>query len=405
MTAFLRFPLLFDHYLCSTLRYDFGIPNGACVCFSGAQLVSDSPDRESASKTNPEAKLFRCTFFSLLSIHSLSPSVMQNIFSDLELTLFVSLTKQLSKNWALERRLSALQAGGSNANDTQGNDNSEMEGDLEGILEMMRSRRDVDEPVTPTSQSPQEDLNRQGIVSSNALCLKKQADYQNRIDAGDALGTGGLWSADMFFEHLKFLENHVPPTNEDAAHLWINAFLYRVAAMGEEDKVIVKLERDPAARALDQDLSTGAGSYAHWTVMTMSPCDANEWLDTGVPQPIIKPGASTLSVSEGPLRRLGTQLPQAIFEMVDCAKKAEKSTIRGVLTNGREWMFLILNLDEDGGRYIYSCKVFTYAGGITHDLSRKGVSAVVAILAHWAKNSHEDYNPATDPFFDVYVLP
>ncbi|KAH6885623.1 hypothetical protein BKA70DRAFT_114256 [Coprinopsis sp. MPI-PUGE-AT-0042] len=265
---------------------------------------------------------------------------------------------------------------------------------------MLRSRNDG--PSNLPTFDPSAYLHTQGIVLSFDLTLKIGKDYQKHANAGDDLGTDGIWSADMLFKQLQFLHDHMPSTNEDAVHLWINAFLCRVAAMGDsdEDKVVFKLEYgDTDANHSDEELNSGA-SYTHWTVMTMSPNDAQAWLD--LPEPQI-PRGSMLSVSEGPPHRLGTQIPQAAFELLTRARRIQKSTIRGVLTNGREWIFLILTLDaKSGGRCFCSHRIIIHQVVNCHEaLSRESVSNVAAILAYWAKHSHEAYDPATDPFFDV----
>ncbi|KAH6885624.1 hypothetical protein BKA70DRAFT_1337429 [Coprinopsis sp. MPI-PUGE-AT-0042] len=172
--------------------------------------------------------------------------------------------------------------------------------------------------------------------------------------------------------------------------------------MAEEDKVILKLEHsDPATSLPNQQLNSGAG-YVNWTVMAIPPSDAHRHFARNRPVPCTMPRGSMLSVLEGPLRLLGAQTPQAVLHMLRRAKETKKSVVRGVLTNGREWIFLILILDESGGRCAYSDTV------MAHDivncrpvLSREFVSTIVAILAYWTKHSHEDYNPATDPFFEA----
>ncbi|KAF8809153.1 hypothetical protein BYT27DRAFT_7188242 [Phlegmacium glaucopus] len=40
-------------------------------------------------------------------------------------------------------------------------------------------------------------------------------------------------------------------------------------------------------------------------------------------------------------------VPQAICEMYPCGKYLQKKVIRGALTNGRQWIFLILNINDN----------------------------------------------------------
>ncbi|KAH6885621.1 hypothetical protein BKA70DRAFT_1466127 [Coprinopsis sp. MPI-PUGE-AT-0042] len=238
---------------------------------------------------------------------------------------------------------------------------------------------------------------RQSIAPSFGLTLKE--DIQRLIESGDARAAGQLWSADMLFKHLELLD--AQSGGIEAAHQYINAFIYRVAAMSPpEDKVIIRDERiDPAATRSERDFATGAG-YTEWTVMTIPPSDARAYLACA-PPPTTVPSGSVFLVSQGPLNDLETYLPQFVLKLLECARTKKKSTIRGAVTNGREWMFLILpSIMKTRGQYIYSSKIVTHISS-SPVLSRKNVSTIAAVLGHWAKYSHEDYDPSTDPFFDV----
>ena len=60
---------------------------------------------------------------------------------------------------------------------------------------------------------------------------------------------------------------------------------------------------------------------------------------------------------------------------------------RGVLTNGQEWIFIILKLDSNGGgTYRLSGEMGIHAlhpTELTKVLSRDAVSLISSILAHW----------------------
>ena len=86
-----------------------------------------------------------------------------------------------------------------------------------------------------------------------------------------------------------------------------------------------------------------------------------------------------VSEAKGPDQRLVAHVPQAIWEMYGCETTgvssywrwrfrlrellwqtlSRKTIIRGVLTNGHEWIFLVLGLDADGksGEYLESDKI------------------------------------------------
>lgn len=64
-----------------------------------------------------------------------------------------------------------------------------------------------------------------------------------------------------------------------------------------------------------------------------------------------------------------------------------KSTIRGVLTNGRDWVFLVLTLrSEGGGTYVSSPTISLR--NFTGELSRDAVSLVSSIIADWVRQCY-----------------
>jgi len=64
-----------------------------------------------------------------------------------------------------------------------------------------------------------------------------------------------------------------------------------------------------------------------------------------------------------------------------------KTTIRGVLTNGRGWIFLVLTLnDKEGGTYLQSREILAYlidAQNLTEELSKDAISTISSIIAYW----------------------
>ncbi len=61
-----------------------------------------------------------------------------------------------------------------------------------------------------------------------------------------------------------------------------------------------------------------------------------------------------------------------------------KTTIRGVLTNGRGWIFLVLLNDKEGGTYLQSPEILAYnAQNFTEELSKDAVSLFSLIIANW----------------------
>jgi len=86
---------------------------------------------------------------------------------------------------------------------------------------------------------------------------------------------------------------------------------------------------------------------------------------------------------------ISDHIPQTVAEMYGTAIFLDKNIIRGALSNGREWIFIILYRDEDsgGGRYRHSTPIqLEHPGeGYAH---RPDV--ITGILTYWAEHSFED---------------
>ncbi|EPS95815.1 hypothetical protein FOMPIDRAFT_1043417 [Fomitopsis schrenkii] len=145
------------------------------------------------------------------------------------------------------------------------------------------------------------------------------------------------------------------------------------------------LSIDPSGTLSDQSLHSASG-YVNYIALLTSPAKAESFLERPY-LPGLKSEGSTLFVSEakGPDQRLGSHVPQALCEMHAYARTVGKATIRGVLTNGLVWIFLV---SEGGGTYLLSSEI-NLQSGFTGELSRDAVSLVSAIIADWMVHSHE----------------
>jgi hypothetical protein len=79
--------------------------------------------------------------------------------------------------------------------------------------------------------------------------------------------------------------------------------------------------------------------------------------------------------------------------MYACSKKLGKNVIRGALTNGHIWIFLILRLNENaiGGRYFLSREIYLMENLVEgSQVSEKACSFIAGIVAHWIQHSHEE---------------
>jgi len=88
---------------------------------------------------------------------------------------------------------------------------------------------------------------------------------------------------------------------------------------------------------------------------------------------------------------LNEHLPQVIGEMYACAKDLEIDTLRGALTTGNIWIFIIivLNHDGNGATYRWSSPI-KFQCGITSEIVKPWPDVLTGILLHWIENSFAD---------------
>ncbi|KAJ3546232.1 hypothetical protein NMY22_g2134 [Coprinellus aureogranulatus] len=169
------------------------------------------------------------------------------------------------------------------------------------------------------------------------------------------------------------------------------------AATGRRNGSQVVLSLVPSLTPLDKGLDTMSGAL-DYIVLVASPAARFRQ------QPnlrILNKKDHVLFVAEvkGP-DAIDEHVPQTIAEMAACARTVGKKTIRGVLSNGCKWIFLILTLNEDGdgGGYVASEAASILVG--FSEVSKEMVSLVAGILAHWVVHSHDPLN-ADEDFFDI----
>jgi len=97
-------------------------------------------------------------------------------------------------------------------------------------------------------------------------------------------------------------------------------------------------------------------------------------------------------------------IPQAISRMFACGKLLEKHILRGVLTDGHDWIFLVLKFNDE-----YAGATFRHSSPVQLNISvsphRQPVihapwpDLIAAILLHWMENSFADLG--NDDWFEA----
>jgi len=233
--------------------------------------------------------------------------------------------------------------------------------------------------------------NLKGLGVAPPSMMEIKDDIEGIVAQSKTFGEDSLWSASVLHRHLELLERIVPQTNEAAARLWINAFFYRVAAMlPAERRMVLSVEQPVPPVTLIRDSPFTVSGTIDWVVMTASPEIAGDLLRS----PDLDNETQALFVTEAKSQKLlHSHVPQALAEMCACARKARKKVIRGALTNGHDWIFLIVKSEDTKISYLLSETISIVD---THPTTRKtciseyAVALVSSILAYWMMHSHED---------------
>ncbi|KAG2014322.1 hypothetical protein CC2G_011151 [Coprinopsis cinerea AmutBmut pab1-1] len=312
-------------------------------------------------------------------------------FTDVELLIALSALRNLAKKLRQEMEDGKEELGEGTELD------KEAEGTIIAQIKELKAllQANTDGPQMGEDEEEDDLLDKMGIRCNGTLKVKDDAPTRGAMT--DALGEKSLWSANTLFAHLCMLETLVPQSNEGAVRHWTNAFFYRVSSMVPEGfKMVLCMEQvAPAVTLSDRSPHTESG-FVDYAVVVMPQEQHFHFLR----RPILRPDDSVLLVSEAKYwgTDLNKHIPHTIVEMHGYARRAEKKMVRGVVTNGFKWIFLILTLHDDGtATYVQSSEI-TYAK-LTARPSKEGVSMISAILTHWVVHSHEPFNGDTDKFF------
>ncbi|KAJ7709640.1 hypothetical protein B0H17DRAFT_1324529 [Mycena rosella] len=231
------------------------------------------------------------------------------------------------------------------------------------IINMMEVK--LEEPEVLTAAVLEERLN---VVHEADLQLGQ--NYMQRIQTSRALEGSHYMTSELMHRHLAMLKNLVPRTSEAAARLWIDTIFFscRVHAIHPSSDTFLTGKVDYTAVVASKDM-------AEWIHKTPA-------IDT-----LKRRTAIGFFVTEGKLDSLYAHLPQACADLYAAAKKIRKPILRGALTNGNEWFFIILKVNPDGhgGSYKYSLPLSIVPLHPTKQPS--GPDLIAGILADWASHS------------------
>ncbi|KAF9029526.1 hypothetical protein BDZ89DRAFT_1065311 [Hymenopellis radicata] len=228
------------------------------------------------------------------------------------------------------------------------------------------------------------------VEPTGALCIPDEK-VAEAVSTSRAVAPDDLWSSARTLEHLNFLVRTVPPNCEASTRLLIDAIFFRAAAlMPVGSSLLLHLEASVPPTIRKEDTTSLSGITDSLALMVPTNKLAT-WRSAGNFTLLKSLKPSGLFVAEakyGP--DLNAHLPQAVSEQYACAVQLGKSTMRGVLTNGVEWTFLIVyvNVGGSGGTYRWST---IFEIGQPADANR--VELVALALAQSIQNCSEDIQP------------
>ncbi|KAJ3517105.1 hypothetical protein NLJ89_g722 [Agrocybe chaxingu] len=248
--------------------------------------------------------------------------------------------------------------------------------------------------VFPLSSIQQDEINALDLRECQTLELHGDPA---RLSPEQERGANELWSNDVLYRHLCLLHGLVTQT-EASTRTWIDAIFFRAAAMlssslAEQRKQLVLGLKLSVSATVGQAVLKG---FIDYTILKAGETTAASFLRDPRLGKLAEESDLALFVAEAKEVGvpLGHQVPQALGQMYACAAALKKSIIRGALTDGRTWIFLLLksNADEPGVTYHVSHEVSIVGAGphLRPQVDPKACAIVAAIVAYWIEHSFED---------------
>ncbi|TDL20109.1 hypothetical protein BD410DRAFT_841469 [Rickenella mellea] len=177
-----------------------------------------------------------------------------------------------------------------------------------------------------------QNLTKLKIEFTGRLFLKP--DFTERIAATTTLGQNEFYFSENLYRQLLLLEGLIPRPTEASGRAWIEAFLFRASAMLPPDKRMVL------------NIST-LSRFVDYTAVVASQRAAGILLQDADLDILGMHAQTCFFVMETKFSNSSDDVPQAVCRMYECGKLLQKSVVRGALTNGRDWIFLLVNISDD----------------------------------------------------------
>jgi len=239
------------------------------------------------------------------------------------------------------------------------------------------------------------------ITAGRPLFLK--SDVVQRVNAGKLAGADHFMSSENMHQFLNMLLHLVARPSEASARTWVDAFLYRASAMLPPTKQMV-LNVEYNVSPVSVPTASGSevilvGFIDYTVVVTDDVKIARYFLNHPGVRNLAQQIESVLGffVVEAKDRgvKLDDHVPQVLTQLYASATKLKKTHIRGTLTNGYEWLFLVLNVNSNGKGASYRISDRSYSAapqetGVNMVIPDMPPDMIAGILASWIEHSCEE---------------
>ncbi|PPQ94305.1 hypothetical protein CVT25_004962 [Psilocybe cyanescens] len=274
---------------------------------------------------------------------------------------------------------------------------------LDGLLQWMDSKikiatKSQSHAFSSTSLAHVSDVQ---ISPGPPLFLKD--DVAQRVATAKLASTDHLMSSENMHKFLDMLLHLVAKPSEASSRTWVDAFLYRASAMlPPAKKMVLNIEYNVLPVTIPTVLGSEvilAGIVDYTVIVTNDPKMARFFLNNPGIRNLMQYIESVLGffVVEAKAQdvKLDDHIPQIVLQLYAAAKKLKKTHIRGTLTNGYEWLFLVLTVNQDGEGASYRVSDRAYSAAPQENLGDEVIpdvppDMISGILASWIERSCED---------------
>ncbi|KAF8067907.1 hypothetical protein FPV67DRAFT_1416207 [Lyophyllum atratum] len=258
------------------------------------------------------------------------------------------------------------------------------------------------------SSITRDDLAKMNIVFTDVLWLKP--NWEDRLSTTTSLGEGQLWTSENFYRQLHLLETLVPRTTEATARAWIDTFFFRVSAMLPEDKrMVLNMSSHHSSNLatissrVDYTAFVGSKNVAEVFLERPHLHILKTYMKKDVPSGFFVVEAK---VGVKLLVDISDHVPQAVSELYACGRFLRTKVLRGALTDGHSWVFLLMKFNENFDGAVYQeTKTVRFTTTELSDgkivINKPWPDVIAAILSHWIENSFADLG--SDDWFEVSV--